>query len=176
MCSAAQGRRAALLGEAADSLPIGVRMRRPVALGGGGNPFTANQRLAVTPQRGAPSSRREPPRVARRRALSQAAATATSDAPPPPRSLHRRRFSARMVPTLAISSSPCARPSQRARPKNRRGAAAAADGPPPRAMQRVTCVVFEYVIVTCAMQTRRVAIRLHSAQVGTGVIACEFWM
>ena len=40
-----------MLGEAADSLPIGVRMRRPVALGGGGNPFTANQRLAVTPQR-----------------------------------------------------------------------------------------------------------------------------
>ncbi len=119
MCSAAQGRRAAKWGQAADSLPKWVRMRRPIALGGDGNPFTANQRLAVTPQRGAPSSRHEPPRAARRRALSQAAATAASAAPPPPRPLHRRRFSARMLPALAISSSPCARPSQRARPKNR---------------------------------------------------------
>ena len=119
MCSAAQGRRAAKWGQGADSLPKWVRMRRPIALGGDGNPFTANQRLAVTPQRGAPSSRHEPPRAARRRALSQAAATAASAAPPPPRPLHRRRFSARMLPTLAISSSPCARPSQRARPKNR---------------------------------------------------------
>ena len=117
--SAAQGRRAAKWGQAADSLPKWSRMRRPVALGGDGNPFTPNQRLAVTPQRGAPSSRHEPPRAARRRALSQAAATAASAAPPPPRPLHRRRFSARMLPTLAISSSPCARPSQRARPKNR---------------------------------------------------------
>ena len=119
MCSAAQGRRAAKWGQAADSLPKWVRMRRPIALGGDGNPFTANQRLAVTPQRGAPSSRHEPPRAAWRRALSQAAATAASAAPPSPRPLHRRRFSARMVPALAISSSPTARPSQRARPKNR---------------------------------------------------------
>ena len=119
MCSAAQGRRAAKWGQAADSLPKWSRMRRPVALGGDGNPFTPNQRLAVTPQRGAPSSRHEPPRAAWRRALSQAAATAASAAPPSPRPLHRRRFSARMVPALASSSSPCARPSQRARPKNR---------------------------------------------------------
>ena len=119
MCSAAQRRRAAKWGQGADSLPKWVRMRRPIALGGDGNPFTANQRLAVTPQRGAPSSRHEPPRAARRRALSQAAATAASAAPPPPRPLHRRRFSARMLPALAISSSPSARPSQRARPKNR---------------------------------------------------------
>ena len=77
-----------MLGEAADSLPIGVRMRRPIALGGDGYPFTPNQRLAVTPQRGAPSSRHEPPRAARRRALSQAAATTASAAPPPPRPLH----------------------------------------------------------------------------------------
>ena len=120
VCSAAQGRRAARRGETADSLPTLVRMRRPVALGGGGNPFTPNQRLAVTPWRGAPSSRHEPPRAARQRELRQAAATTASAAPPPPRPLHRRRFSARMVPALAISSSPCARPSQRARPKYRR--------------------------------------------------------
>ena len=119
MCSAAQGRRAAKWGQGADSLPKWVRMRRPIALGGDGNPFTTNQRLAVTSQRGAPSSRHEPPRAARRRALSQAAATAASAAPPPPHPLHRRRFSVRMVPALAISSSPSARPSQRARPKNR---------------------------------------------------------
>ena len=131
MCSATQGRRAAKWGQAADSLPKWVRTRRPVTLGGGGNPFTPNQRLAVTPWRGAPSSRHEPPRAARRRALGQAAATAASAAPPPPRPLHRRRFSARMVAALAISCSPSARPSQRARPKNRhrarvRGGAASA--------------------------------------------------
>jgi hypothetical protein len=82
-------------------------------------PLDPEPRLAVTPQRGAPSSRHEPPRAARWRELSQAAATAASAAPPPRRPLHRGRFSARMVPALAISSSPCARPSQRARPKNR---------------------------------------------------------
>ena len=149
MCSAAQGRRAAKWGEAADSLPKWVRMRRPVALGGGGNPFTPNQRLAVTPQRGAPSSRHEPSRAARRRELSQAAATAASAAPPPPRPLHRRRFSARMVAALAISCSPSARPSQRARPKNRHRARVRArtDGPPARprpinnSLQGYTCMM-----------------------------------
>ena len=166
MCSAAQGRRAARRGETADFLPTLVRMRRPIALGGDGNPFTANQRLAVTPQRGAPSSRHEPPRAARRRALSQAAATTASAAPPPPRPLHRRRFSARMVPAVAISSSPCAEPcapepcapwpsaarrvSQRARPKYRHRArvrgydappARARAGRPPPCRSVVTCAV-----------------------------------
>ena len=102
-------------------------------------PLDPEPRLAVTPQRGAPSSRHEPPRAARRRELSQAAATAASAAPPPRRPLHRGRFSARMVPALAISSSPCARPSQRARPKNRLRARRRGWAPSARHAERHLC-------------------------------------
>ena len=53
VCRATQERRAAKWGQAADSLPIFVRVRRQAALGGAGDLFTPNQRLSVAAQRGA---------------------------------------------------------------------------------------------------------------------------